>query len=912
MASVTYDGRSFMLDGRRVWIVGGSIHYARLPREDWADRIAAAKQAGLNTIETPIVWSRHESRPGQFDFEGDNDIRHFVKLAGEAGMHVVLRVGPFVGSGYDAGGIPAWLLAQKEAEPRAASGPFLEACSRYITALAEQIKDLQVTSTGRGGPVLLVQSEHAWTCGNDVLAKGYLGELLRYLRESGIGVPVINANGLWQSVEGEIECWTGVEDLLSISRQLVEVKPRLPRVVADFRVGEPTTWGEESPVSVTPNDALRAAAESLAGVSQFVINPFAGGQSFGFLAGRMGRSGDAFLTSRQDNGALVSATGERTDSYGVMRRITMFAGRFGRVLAHLDPDDRPVVLAPTTDDDGPTVVPTKGTQGSVVFVFGKTQKRSKAVQQARLLLRDGSTLEVPVGPSGTTWCLFDTLLDGRSTLDYSSLAAFASVGSVFVCFGPTGSEGTISINGSPLEVTVPGGKKPDVIEHEGITVVVASEDHLDTVHVTDDAVYFEVAGFDASGGPIATPGGKQYTRIGPDGKVERLKADTATRKDPGSKTVSIEWETADTALYSTGESPRYAAIEGPADLTTLGAPYGYGWYRLSFRSAAAKRVKIAAPASADRLHLFLDGEPIGILGKGPGAEVELLLPLRKADHNLIVLAENFGRPSGGLDLRPRKGLFGDLYELSAFKAGRSKTVEAAPIDLFSYRAPLWEVREGDVTHPDRVSWTFVHRRKSPIVVRFDAIPVRALVVLNDQPIHLLEPGSAWELMLDHETLNRGNNTFDLAVLEDSASPEDMPAVLQALSKATNFFEGKSTIANKIAWAFAQWETPAPTEFDDLEKPGDKLPRWYSGRFDTPEGGEDLLLEPGGLTKGQVYLNGRHIGRFFSGTGGKPVAPGGGILLPGAWLKESGENELMIFDEEGGEPSRAKLHTARGA
>ncbi|MBZ0172037.1 MAG: beta-galactosidase, partial [Phycisphaerales bacterium] len=209
MASVTYDGRSFMLDGRRVWIVGGSIHYARLPRAEWAGRIAAARQAGLNTVETPVVWSRHEARPGQFDFGGDNDLRHFVQLVGEAGMHVILRTGPFVGSGYDAGGIPAWLLAQAGVEPRTGSGPFLEACSRYITALAGQIKDLQVTSTGKGGPILLVQSEHAWTCGHEELARAYLGELLRYLREAGISVPVINSNGLWQSVEGEIECWSG-------------------------------------------------------------------------------------------------------------------------------------------------------------------------------------------------------------------------------------------------------------------------------------------------------------------------------------------------------------------------------------------------------------------------------------------------------------------------------------------------------------------------------------------------------------------------------------------------------------------------------------------------------------------------------------------------------------------------------
>src|SRR6185295_12962278 len=86
MASITYDGQSFLLDGRRVWLVSGSIHPARVPRAQWAERIHQAKQAGLNCIEMPVVWSRHEQRHGQFDFKEENDIREFVKLIHAAGM----------------------------------------------------------------------------------------------------------------------------------------------------------------------------------------------------------------------------------------------------------------------------------------------------------------------------------------------------------------------------------------------------------------------------------------------------------------------------------------------------------------------------------------------------------------------------------------------------------------------------------------------------------------------------------------------------------------------------------------------------------------------------------------------------------------------------------------------------------
>lgn len=911
MASVTYDGRSFMIDGRRQWIVGGAIHYARLPRAEWAGRIAAARQAGLNTIETPVVWSRHQAHPKHFDFEGENDLRHFVQLVGEAGMHVILRVGPFVGSGYDAGGIPAWLLSQEGVEPRQGSGPFLEACSRYFTALAGQIKDLQVTSTGAGGPILLVQSEHNWTCGHDEIAKKYLGELLRYLREAGIGVPIINANGLWQSVEGEIECWSGASDLLPISRQLTEVHPLYPRLMIDLRIGEPTVWGQEEPETPTPEMIVRSCAESLAGVSQFVLNPFAGGQTFGFSAGRMPHGQDTFLTTRHDNGALVKADSERTAAYSMVRRITMFAGRFGRVLAHLDPEDRPVVLTPAAHG-GPTVVPTRGTQGSVVFLFGEPHKRGRPVQTATLLLPDGSTLEAPIGSCGTSWCVFDVLIGSRSQLDYCSLCVFATVGSVLVCFGPAGSTGTVCINGSPLDAVVPTGKKPDIIEHEGVQVVIASEDQLDGVQVTDEGVLVGVIGFDEAGEPIATPGGKQYSFLAPDGTVSTRKASSVSRRGTPSRTLATDWEAADTTEYVTGSSARYAAIDGPTDLSTLGAPYGYGWYRMQFRSSAARKVKVAAPESADRLAVFLDGELVGMFGCGPGASSELTLPLKKADHSLIVLAENLGRPAGGQDLKPRKGLFGELYEMAAFKVGRAKVEDGDPVELFSFRTPLWEVREGDVTYPARVTWSFIHRRKSPIIMRMGEVGVRGLVLLNGTPLHLFEPGAQNDLVLDHVTLNRGNNTIELTVAVDSVDEAGLAETLAALGKNTNFFEGKSALGPKVGWSFAQWETPGPTAFDPLPKTPPAGPMWYRTEFETPEPDRNVVLTIAGLSKGQFYLNGKHVGRYFVSSGGKPVPPQTEYLLPRSWMHEDGPNELTLFDEHGGNPTKCVLTATRRA
>ncbi len=91
MPSITFDGQSFMVDGRRLWLASGAIHYSRVPRGLWRDRIRAARQAGLNCIETYVFWNVHEPEPGRFVFEGDADLRAFVAMIGEEGMWCILR-----------------------------------------------------------------------------------------------------------------------------------------------------------------------------------------------------------------------------------------------------------------------------------------------------------------------------------------------------------------------------------------------------------------------------------------------------------------------------------------------------------------------------------------------------------------------------------------------------------------------------------------------------------------------------------------------------------------------------------------------------------------------------------------------------------------------------------------------------
>jgi hypothetical protein len=928
MPTVTHDGRSFLVDGRRVWLASGSISYSRIPRESWRDRVHAAKSAGLNCVDIPIFWNRHEPRPNKFDFKGDNDLRHFIEIVGHAGMYAILRIGPFVGDGWDMGGLPAWLTENANLKLRTGNNPYLEACSRFINAVADQVKDKQVTTPPGGGPIFLIQCESEWTCGSPQAAGEYLGELNRYFRESGLVVPIINANNLWQSVEGEIETWSGTEEMLAAMRQFAIVKADAPRIVSGFSVGRDLCWGQEEPKVLGKWAIQRRLAEVLAGGAQFNIRPFVGGTNPGFLAGRSAESAESFVTPRADHGAMVSESGRPGDAYNAVRRLAHFASRFGRVLANMDPGYKPVVIDPaasgaaqnakrakgTPDPRHCSIVHGVGPQGSVAFVFSENEEEGEPNPRTfSLLLPDGSTLPVTLSQQSVGWCLFNVIVSGRATLDYCNINAFASVGQVFVAFGPAGSRAMLSVNGSPIEVGVPSGASPTIITHEGLTVVAVSEQVIDHTFVTDNAVFVGVAGLTADGSPMPLAGEKSCTRIGSDGKVTKVTFEKPTldraaalvaAPNGGDKVALSNWARATCADYCDGSSARYAMINGPADLASLGCPTGYGWYKVSFEHPSTGKVMVAAPESGDRLQLFLDGESTGVLGVGPGATEEASFSLKKGDHQIVVLAENLGRFAGGTHLGEKKGLYGHLWELAPLKLAKPKLVRSEPMDILSLMSPVWEVREGDATLPDRLTWT-INKRKGAVVVHIGNLPARAFLLVNEKVAALIDRGGPRRVLIPQDQLQRAHNEVQLAFLGDAAGS---PAS-EEMGDVISFSDASTCLSKEADFAFAKWEAPAESAFEQVTAKTAKAsgPVWWKTTFKVGTTHAPLYLEPGGLTKGQIYVNGVHISRFFVATGGgKPVPPQDRYFIPDARLHHGRDNTLLIFDEHGASPARTRL------
>jgi hypothetical protein len=276
--------RDFLLDGKPFRIMAGEIHFQRIPREYWADRLLKVKAAGLNTVGTYVFWNALEPEPGEWDFGGRNDLGAFIRTAHSLGLWVIVRPGPYACAEWDFGGLPAWLLRTPDIKVRCSDPRYLAACESYVLKIGEVIRDLQVH---RGGPVLMVQVENEYgSFGND---RDYMLALKSYWDKAGLEVPLYTADGATPHMleAGSLPGAAIGLDPGTNERHFAEAE-RLERGVpvfcSELYPGWLTHWGEDW-ARVKTEDVLRDLRWLLANGKSFSFYMFHGGTNFGFTAG---------------------------------------------------------------------------------------------------------------------------------------------------------------------------------------------------------------------------------------------------------------------------------------------------------------------------------------------------------------------------------------------------------------------------------------------------------------------------------------------------------------------------------------------------------------------------------------------------------------------------------------------------
>lgn len=912
MPTVSFDGQSLIIDNRRVWLVSGSIHYPRVPRDLWQSRIRAAKQAGLNCICTYVFWNFHENSPGDFDFSGQKDLRKFVTLVGQEGMYCILRPGPYVCSEWDFGGFPAWLLRGDEMKLRQYHEPYLEACSRYLGAVLDQVRDLQVTSpakaglpgspAGGGGPIVMMQAENEWFCHNpDEACKHpstYLREIVRYLRESGCSVPINVCNNLWQRVEGAIDTWNANSHLAADLRQLRIVQPSVPRIVTEFWPGWFDYWGGEHDRRSSAQLVEYRLASILAVGGHYNLYMFHGGTNFGFYGGRSVANSQCFMTTSYDYDAPLREAGGRGPKYHAVKRVSTFASQFAHVLANLDPESQPAVVAPSEDSHPLSVLHQRGAQGDVVFLLKSQDSR---LRTAQILLPNGLTLPVPLGHGLTAWLLLNARLAGNVELTYTNLRPWAWINrKLLVLFGPAGSDGLVAIDGATLRLRVPTGLEPLVHKLENLHVVVLSEQQVDAAYPLADRLIVGASALNEHDQPIPHPDWKHVFIISDTGEIRQFAVKPSRRRTAPRFSA---WECAGLDDMLDGSSPTYRPIDGPTSLEQLGCNFGYGWYRLTLERTSPAG-NLLAPQSADRLHVYSEGKLLGILGRGPGA-VDEPTPLRMPKGPAVVLADNLGRFCYGWRLGESKGLFGHLHSVKPLRLGKPKVVAGQSPDPFLLGDYWTHMRAGEKRPADALVWNDLRPQgRNPLILELADFPQTCMVFINGKPLALFDKhlsGGIQRWVLDvGQTIKSGRNELTLALFAPCQKTNNLDAFVKVYQSTANLTDAAS-------WAFAPWRSEPTQPWQPIPKTQPARPCWFRSHFSVLETTVPLWLEPRGMSKGQIYLNGQNVGRYFVSTSsGKKVPPQERYYLPEPWLRTNAPNELRLFDEHGRSPRDCRL------
>ena len=156
--TVHFDGRSMIVDGERVLILGGSMHPPRVPREQWSAMLAEFVELGLNSVETYVFWNYHEQEKGVVRWDGQRDLAAFIRLAQQHGLYVTLRIGPYACAEWYMGGIPLWMRDDPTVGCfRCNDVGWQREMARWSSLVMEQVRPLLWPN---GGPIIMLQIEN--------------------------------------------------------------------------------------------------------------------------------------------------------------------------------------------------------------------------------------------------------------------------------------------------------------------------------------------------------------------------------------------------------------------------------------------------------------------------------------------------------------------------------------------------------------------------------------------------------------------------------------------------------------------------------------------------------------------------------------------------------------------------------
>ncbi len=473
------------------------------------------------------------------------------------------------------------------------------------------------------------------------------------------------------------------------------------------------------------------------------------------------------------------------------------------------------------------------------------------------------------------------------TLDYANLTPLGLFAQKYlVLHGPAGWPVSLGVNDKELSLTVPSDEHPKIVEHQGLFVVAVTSDLAMRTWLVDETLVFGPQFVGKTVEEVTVKGDKEYCTLSlTDGKLASHKAKPLPRT-PAAPRLGT-WRRIAVCREPVAGNLSWQKIDRPRSVDALGQHYGYVWYRLELQDVPPGRKHLFLPDCSDRAMLYLNGKLLGLWGRGVEAVRTPIPATFKSGRNVLtLLVDNLGRVQSGPMLGEPKGLFGHVYDAEPvpmkFKLQRAegfprRIVPRQHLHLLPplERAAVWEA----VTS---VALT----RVTPLHLSFTDLPNAVAVICNERTAGFFPAtdDNFGDVTLSAE-LKKGRNVIKLLIWGDVTDQTLGHFLLHSL---------RETLSQQASWSFRPWGTP--TRGGHIV--GKDQPAWYVAKFICNVQEVPLFLHLAGAKKGQIFLNGHNLGRFWA------LGPQEYYYLPACWLQH--ENELMLFEEQGHIPRRSSL------
>ena len=928
---ITWKDGYFYIHGKPTFLTSGEMHYARIPRELWRDRIWRVKQMGFNCVQMYVFWNSTEAKDGVWDFSDNSDLDAWLSLIQEMGLYAIVRVGPYSCAEWEHGGFPAWLTIKPGMVLRQDDPQFLRYADRHLAKINAIVARHQIH---KGGNVLMVQleNEHMQDGWGTESKTPYLTHLRDQARAAGLEIPLFYS-GLHHGGDpsGESPYKVGTSPWFS----------------TEFWTGWIGKYGDMEPGMLYEKirGTWKIIAFGGAGYDYYVVH---GGSNFGY-------SGDSYEAT-YDYSSPIGEAGQFHNLYAPARRAAWFAQTFSGLLTAST--NAPGFAALT--GNGGRVTTRQGAQGAIVFAdnFQIPKDKNKAAQHiaptAGALAVEAvdpgkadvaTRINVPgLGEFPQTGNLVLHPNDLRTVifdLPWTASARFESIATgvllrqtlggqdTWVCYGAPGESGEVTVKraaGGGLPARYDFTYPPDdsvqeirIDSGDGVSArfLVMNTALADRTWLVRDKLVIGSAFVREDGSAELPPEGGKLVIYEASGKRTTSAPSAALAELP----VLKDWQWRDAARE---RQPNYDDRQW---LSSTGAQAmefydsfqnRYGWYRTTLKGDGKTPLSLNFMGSSGVSQSYLNGEPADLKN----------LRLAAGENSLAIFFKISPRPklfafTGLIGNGGARGIWGPTLDgnqpaQTITEWRRLKTPGgAAEQDRFiqpgfddkDWAVLTWNPAKKSEPLEKGVTWLRgVFQNPDAMKSAVACLPelsgrgVAKALFLNGQPI----PVTAREINQSVELtgLKPGPNTMVIRI-NAAGGPKDTAAIRPRLElwacgeplqwKFRGGVEGLDETA--IVGRVTNWAEFLEKPWNRTGTPAAALPVLWRTTFDyQPRQWETLGLQTAGLKAGHVWLNGHNLGEC------PQKVP---LYMPECWLKAKG-NDLVILDISGARPDQVSL------